>query len=523
MRGPGVSTGPPDVVGAGAAVLGDEAGGVPGAPGPVFLEAGRAERRRVSRRATGARREPLHPDEGKGYRGGMPATRHAPGRRGNLLWGCAFEIHENPLRFVEALARDHGDLAWARLGWTDAFLASHPDDVRTILEVGMRRFPKGTAPLEAMRLLLGDGLVSAVGKAWARQRRVMQPVFRPEKIAPFARDVHELLAETVDEWGAAADRGQPVDVCASMTRLTLRVAGRALFSTNLGDDAPAFSEALGVMHDQTEDRILTPSPFPLWVPTPANREFRRALGILHGVVERVLGERRRRGPPADGDDQDLLDQLLAARDPETGEGFTDVELRDQVLTLLIAGHETTSNALAWALYLLARDPAVADAVAAEEAPPDEVPAPGSSPYLVDRCFLEALRLYPTTWILMRTCAEATTLRGYEVPVGAMVCVSAWLVHRHPDFWPDPEVFDPSRFVPEAEAERHRFAYIPWGAGPRVCIGAGLSRLEARVILRRLVGAFELELVDPEPVPPRPVVMLAPAREIQMRLRRRGDG
>lgn len=430
-----------------------------------------------------------------------------PGPPGHFLFGVLPEIRRDPLRFLVGLAEEHGDVVRAHLGWKPVVLLRHPDDLQQVLERRNRSFPKETDKLAAMRLVLGRGLVGASGKLWQAQRRTMQPLFRMEVLRGFAGDVASLTEAMLSRWDDLARAGTPVDLASEMKRLTFTIAGRVLFSTDLGEDAEDFASAMEVIHQQTGARLFGLG-LPLWVPTPANRAFRGAVATLDRVVYRLIRDQRSRGSDPEGA---LLARLMAAEDPETGVRFDDSQLRDQVMTLLLAGHETTSHALTWTWHLLHRHPEWAERVREEEARVLSGATPRPE-HLDDlsvsrRVFLEGLRLYPTTWMLLRTAGEDCEFRGYRVDAGTMLALSPYVTHRHPEFWPDPERFDPDRFLPGASETRHRFAYLGFGGGPRVCIGADLAVLEARVILPLVLRRFTQTPCPERPVRPRALVSL----------------
>ncbi len=258
---------------------------------------------------------------------------------------------------------------------------------------------------------------------------------------------------------------------------------------------------------------------PLWIPTPRNLAFKRARAELDRVVYDIIASRRRRHAPKG----DLLDMLLAAREQGSGEGMTDRQLRDEVMTLLLAGHETTATTLTWTWYLLSKHPGAARKLRAEldVVLGGRLPGVGDLPALeyTQRVVRESMRLYPPVWVISRTAIEEDEIGGYTIPAGSILLLSQYAMHRHPDFWENPEGFDPDRFSPERSEGRHRYAYFPFGGGPRLCIGANLAMLETELILAILAQRYRLELLPGHPVEPEPLITLRPRYGMKMMLSR----
>jgi cytochrome P450 len=426
------------------------------------------------------------------------------------LLGILPNIRHDPLHFLLELAEKYGDVVEAKLGWKPVVLLRHPDDLQQVLERKSRSFPKETDKLAAMRMVLGQGLVGASGPLWQAQRRTMQPLFRAEALASFTPDVVALTEQMLDRWEDQATDEKPLDLSQEMKRLTFTIAGRVLFASDVAGDAEDFARAMEEIHRQTASRLFAPS-FPLWIPTPGNRRFVAAVETMNRVVYRLI-EAQRQGGGGDPEGS-LLARLMASIDPETGARFDDNQLRDQVMTLLLAGHETTSHALSWTWHVLTQHPKHAEALRQEanQVFGSASPRPEQVEKLnvARRVFLETLRLYPTTWMLLRTTAEKSAFQGFQVPQGTMLALSPYVTHRHPEFWPDPERFDPDRFLPEASEKRHRFAYLAFGGGPRVCIGANLAVLEARLILSLVLRRFAMKADPTQTVRPLALVSLIP--------------
>lgn len=437
-------------------------------------------------------------------------ARKAPSPPGDVALGHLGAMQRDQLGFFQRARETCGDVSRLRFIALPAHLVAHPDHVRHVLVDNHRAYDKQTKGFDAVRLVLGNGLLTAEGDFWRRQRRIAQPAFHKERIASFGESMVRAAEDTVRSWTEVAKRGGTLDVAAEMMRLTLRIAGETLLSTDVTNDAAAVGRSVSLLLNEANARILQPINVPLRVPTPQNRRLAEALASLDAIVMRMIEDRRRM---TEGRPNDLLTMLMEARDEETGEGMTDRQLRDEVLTIFLAGHETTANALSWTFYLLSLHPDAARRVGAEL---HDV-LHGRSPEVADLGKLvfttavlkESMRLFPPAWMIGRHAIEGDTIGGYDIPRDSIVFVSPWVTHRHPDFWPNPEGFDPERFLPERAAEMHRYAYFPFGAGPRLCIGQGFAMIETVLLLATLAQKIRLDLVSAHRVVPQPSITLRP--------------
>lgn len=425
----------------------------------------------------------------------------------------------DPLGHLERDWRTYGDIGCVRIGPLRHYFLIHPDHVQHVLQERNRNYVKGPI-IARTKVLIGEGLFTSEGDFWRRQRRLAQPAFHRTRIAAFADMMTACGRDMLDGWAGAAASGTSFDLASEMGRVTLRVVGKALFSLDLQGEAALVGDALVEALDFVTHRAFNLFVPPMWVPTARIRRFRRALAVLDDMVLHIVHERRRASDP---NATDLLGMLVAARDEETGEGMTDRQLRDEVMTFVLAGHETTAVALAWIWYLLARHPAV------EHHLRDEVTTAlgGRAPTLDDLPGLryarmvveESMRLYPPVWAYGRQALEEDQVGGYRIAAGTPLSVIPWLTHRHPDFWPDPGRFDPERFAPERTATRHRFAYLPFSGGPRLCIGNEFALMEAVLLLAMTVQRYHVALADPErPIEPDVKVTLRPRGGMPVRIR-----
>jgi cytochrome P450 len=429
-------------------------------------------------------------------------------------------MRADPLGFLSTARREHGDVVELRILVWRAVLVSHSDGVRHVLQERHTAYSKDNVDYRMLKPVLGEGLVTSDGDFWRRQRRLIQPAFHRERIAALGTLMTERTALMLERWAPLAAEGAVVDVAAEMSRLALDIVARALFRVDVASTMDRIGEAVTILNRHTTDRFDSPIGLLLAGIPPILPRARRALRALNEVVYGIIAEHRR------GErDGDLLSSLLELRDEETGQGMSDRQLRDEVMTLLLAGHETTANALAWTWHLLARHPQATECLHAELAAVlgDRLPSVADLPRLPwTRMVLEeAMRLYPPAWLISRAAKEDDVIGGFHVPRGATVMLSSWVTHRHPGLWDDPERFEPERFAPERVAARPRFAYFPFGGGPRLCIGSGFAMTEAQLVLASVASRYRLESVPGHEPHLEPLVTLRPRDGLPMRLQPRG--
>jgi cytochrome P450 len=401
----------------------------------------------------------------------VTAADRAPGPRRYPVVGNLLPFMWDPLGYVTRIAREHGDVALVHMGGLPFYLVSHPDAIEDVLVTHKRSFSKGGLGADK-RLLFGRGLATSDGELWRRQRKLIAPVFHRKRIATYAESMRALA----EDHARSIRDGEPRELHADLMGLTLRIVAKTLFDADAARDADGVREAL-----ETVMRFFTNEPGPVLrlvprrIPTPRRLRYRRAVAHLDGIIHELIARRRRSG----ADPGDLLSMLMATRD-EDGAPMSDRQVRDEAMTLFVAGHETTALALTWTFALLARHPAV------EAKLVDEIRrGPASAPY-AHRVLKEAMRLYPPAWIVARQATEAVTVGRYRIPARAFVAVSQWVVHRDPRWFASPDAFIPERWDDALEAALPRHAYVPFGGGPRVCIGNAFAMTEAVTVLTTLL-------------------------------------
>ncbi|MDX2012321.1 MAG: cytochrome P450 [Myxococcaceae bacterium] len=420
------------------------------------------------------------------------------------LVGALPELQKNPLRVMERATLDYTPAVRLPLPIVEGLVVSDPALVEHILVTNSRNYVKQTRGYDMLRKVLGNGLVTSEGEFWKRQRRIAQPAFHRERLFAFGETMTRAATELVDGWKP----GVPFDAAEAFMQVTLRLVGETLLSSDVTSEASAVGRAITVALEHLIHRTLHPFGAPEWVPTPRNLGFRRALRTLDDVVLGLIAERRKGGGPTG----DLLAMLMEATDPETGEGMSNAQLRDEVMTIFLAGHETTANALAWTVMLLGRAPEVERQVLAEldavlaGRPPTIADVP-KLPYL-GMVLKESMRLYPPVWTLARRVVEREVVQGVTFEKDALVFLCTFALHRHPGVWRDPEAFDPSRWAPGAPPPP-KGAYLPFSTGQRKCIGDTFATVEATLILATLLSRVHLELVPGQTFEPEPVITLRP--------------
>ncbi|MEP6809296.1 MAG: cytochrome P450 [Chthoniobacterales bacterium] len=419
-----------------------------------------------------------------------------------------YAMRRDPIEFFSRLAREYGDVVCFRLGdhLHDLFLVTHPDAVREVLVTQDRSFSKWFS-VERIKEVLGEGLFVSEGEFHLRQRRLAQPFFHRERIASYAEQMSALARRLSERWEA----GRVVDVCQEMNWLAMMIVASTLFGANIEHEAEEIRDALSEILDQFERSIL---------PQADRADFENALGRLDAAVYKIIQERRATGK----DHGDLLSMLLLAQDEEDGERMSDLQVRDEAMTIFLAGHETSANAMSWSWYLLAQHPEVEAAFHAEvdEALGGRAPRMEDVPRLplTGRIFAEALRMYPPLWAIGRRALQDCEIGGYPIPRGSVVLLSSYVTQRDPRWFPEPTKFDPERWTTENRATRPKFSYFPFSAGSRACLGEAFASMEGVLCLAVLAQKWRLEIVPNHRIALQPQLTLRARHGIKMRLEAR---
>jgi cytochrome P450 len=425
------------------------------------------------------------------------------------LLGSTLEGWRDPIGLMNRAVSEHGDVVRLTFGPMNFVVLNHPDAIRHVLVDKPTNYTK-SQNYDGLKLVLGRGLVTSEGDLWRRQRKLTQPAFHRERLAGFAEQMVSMTDAACARW-AALGPGE-INVHAEMMRLTFGIAGRTLFGVDVDRFASEMADAVGFASRFTREYVERLVRVPTWVPLPSNLRFRRAMRTMTAVVQEIIDSRRRAGDAGD----DLLGMLLQS------ESMSDDLLRDEVMTAILAGHETTANALTWMWHVLAKHGDIAQRMRDEIVsvlggrPPQASDLPRLE--FVTRVVQEAMRLYPPVWSFERQAIKDDAVMGFAIPGGTVVGIFPYVLHRSRTWWEDPERFDPDRFLPERIASRPRYAYLPFGGGPRTCIGASFAMMEAQIVAARVMPRFTFETIH-EHVDAELDVTLRPKGGLAMRLAR----
>ena len=441
----------------------------------------------------------------------MVTLHRPPGPKGRFLIGHLPEINRDPLHYTLQCVREYGDVVGWQFGPFPAITVNHPDLVEQVLVTHVRNFVKSSVYRRGLRIL-GNGLLTSEGEFWQRQRRLVQPAFHQERIAAYAQVMVAYANQLLDQW----QDGEIRDVHQDMMSLTSQIASKTLFDVDITEETEGVQAALNAVMDfnaQLSNQYLVPG----WVPTPSNLRYQRAIQQLDVIIYRIIEQRRASGK----DTGDLLSMLLQIRDESDGTQMTNRQVRDEAMTLFLAGHETTANALTWLWFLLSQHPQV-EAKLQEEL---KTVLGSRTPTVADirqlryteGVVLEAMRLYPPVWGMSRVALQDCVLGEYNVKAGTTVFVSQWAMHRDPRFYENPDVFHPDRWADNLLKKLPTFAYFPFGGGQHICIGKAFAMMEAVLLVATIAQKFRLTLQADHPVTPQPSLSLRPKYGMKMLL------
>ena len=414
------------------------------------------------------------------------------------------------LALLEGLARDYGDAACLETGRGPLFFFNHPDAVREVLQTKSEFLVKSRA-LEFAKLVLGEGLLTSEDPLHRQQRQLMQPAFHHKRVRSYAESMTHYSLEMRGGWKA----GETVDIHHEMMALTLAIVSKTLFNTEIGPETAAVEGAMNAVMPLFHRAFLPWGELLNRLPLPATRRFNRAKIMLDATISRIMADHKR-----EGDNGDLMSMLLMARD-EDGAPMSDRQVGDEALTAFLAGHETTANALTYTWFLLAQHPEIEAKLhqEIEEVLQGRAPTMDDVPNLkyTQQVFAEAMRLYPPAWAIGRRATRDCEIYGFQLPANSIIIVSQWTVPRDARFWPDPLQFNPENFSEQAKTSRPKFAYFPFGSGPRTCIGEAFAWMEGALLIAAIAQKWRMELVSKAPLELVPLITLRPKNPVQMRL------
>lgn len=455
----------------------------------------------------------------------MPQPFNAiPGPKELPVIGSFGVLSKNPLESLPGLVEQYGDIVRFSVMGRQFLLIAKPEYIHEVLVEKAAQFPKGERDIQILSRFLGNGLLTNDGASHRRQRKLAQPAFHARRIHAYADTMVEYAQAVSDKW----QEGEVRNLFEDLREITLYIVAKTLFDADAREMSTVVAEVGAAIHDvQTIsdadfDAVI---PWPEWLPTERNRRRRQAAATLDSVIGKVIALRKTQiAAGAEVDRGDLLSMLMLARDEE-GNPMDERQLRDELVTIFVAGHETTTNALAWTLYLLTKHPAIAEKLYAEV----DTALGGRTATLADlpklpytlQVIKESMRLYPPAWVLnTRQPRTATTIGDYAIPAGTQLFISQWVMHRLARYFPEPGRFDPDRWTPEFEESLPRYAYMPFGGGPRICIGNSFAMMEAQLVLATLAQRVEFELVEGQVVEPEALITLGPKNGLQMRIHAR---
>ncbi len=442
---------------------------------------------------------------------------HPPGPEKGIPLSEAREVQQDTLGYIMKAADKYGDIVRYPIGFWNIYFLNHPDYIQHVMLDNWQNYGRNTFQYNNFRYVTGDGLLTTDGDFWLRHRRLAQPSFHRQRLVGLVDKMVVVIERTMHRWADLEQAGKSLDIDEEMMRVALEIVGQALFSIDLTDDAHDLAHDMLELLDYVVFRakmLIAPPPF---VPTPRNLRFKRNLKQFDNLIYGLI--KQRRAEPTE--DDDLLNMLLHSIYTD-GSQMNNQEVRDECLTMLIAGYETVAAGLTWSFYLLSQHPEVQTRLEAESDGLCRVPVGEDVPRLTyaGQVFNEALRLYPPNWIITRQSSEPDVIGGYDIPAKALVVISSYAVHHNTAVWPSPHTFDPDRFTPEKVQDRSKFAHLAFGGGPHICIGKEFALVEAKLILATVAQKYRLEVAKGVQVEPLPQVTIRPKYGLRMNLVRR---
>ena len=435
------------------------------------------------------------------------------------ILGLLPEFKKDRLGLSSRLMKTHGDIVQYKLGPHKTVMITHPDYIKHVLQENYSNYKKDYF-YEDLKLVLGQGLVTSEGKFWRQQRKLAQPGFHRKQISRFAGIMVDQCNKMLKDW--KGNETKAIDIVEEMKKLTMSIVSLALFDTDLSYKASKLGSAINDSINFINGKMESFLKFPKWIPTIKSMEFNRNFTIVKNTIMEMISERRK----APGQTPDFLDMLMAAQDEETGVGMSDQQLFDEIMTLFLAGHETTAHGLVWTFYLLDKNPEIETNLFEElgKFPIEYHPELKDLPYLryTTATIKESMRMLPPVWGIGREAVNDDEINGYSIPRGMTVFVPIFQMHYHTAYWKDPEIFNPERFFDEDLEKKNRWVYLPFGGGPRQCIGNNFAFMEMQIVVAMIMRRFKLELTSIENVQMNPGVTLRPDESVFMRIKTRGQ-
>jgi cytochrome P450 len=448
----------------------------------------------------------------------MSSLKLPPGPSPRDFMGPIRGLRTRPLEYLLEIARDYGDFSYFKLGKFHSYLVLDPRALKHILCDTSGNYTKENPHWDQLRLFAGRGIFTNDGPIWKKHRRIAQPSFQRDGIEVYSSVMIKRARELLGILEKQSQSGEIVDISKETSRVALKTVGETLLNLDLSHEAESFEDLLKTLLSEAEHRITSPFPLPLWIPTSRNLKVRRATQTLDQIIFKLIQERKQ----TQSAPHDLLNAYMTTPDEETGKVMSDQQLRDELVTIILAGHETTAIILTFTIYLLAKFPETLRRIR------DELreTLDGRDPKFEDisnlkfmkRVVQEVIRLYPPVWNITRTPGEDDRVLGYDVPKGSLMFISPYVLNHHPSFWKNPEGFDPERWVPGGEGEKNRHIYIPFGLGQRMCLGQSFALTEIQIILAMVLQKYEFELVPGYSEKIQPSLSLRPQNGIHVRVK-----
>jgi cytochrome P450 len=443
----------------------------------------------------------------------------APSPKGYPLLGNFLAIRKDPINFFVNSVQEFGDLVRFKLGFLQAHIVTNPEHIKYVLQDNNRNYNRQTLGHNRIRTVLGNGLVNSDGAFWLRQRRIAQPAFHRQKISAFADLMVKNTVGFLEKLEIYATNSQVFNIEEEMLALTLKIVSQTLFSTEVDSRISRITEAVTVAMRHINNRITNPFSLPESIPTKENVHFRKMLTTLDKTVYDIIQERRNNPKEA----KDLLSMLMTACDEETGEMMNNEQLRDEVMTMFLAGHETTASSLTWTWYLLSKNPIARRCIQQElkDVLAERLPTFEDLPKLqyTQLVVKESLRIYPSVWLFLRSAIEDDEIAGYHIPAKSIMILCPYITHRDNRFWENPEGFDPERFALDKITKMPRFAYFPFGGGPHICIGNEFAMMEIQLILATVMQKYQLDLLPGQVVEIEPLITIRPRHGLMMKAKK----